>query len=243
MSKGYHTRRSIFRRDAGRAFLRFLIGEVLLVVLCGVFYLFVLQGKIDLPVSFDSATPSPAPTETIQPTAVPTIEPTAEPTQAPTPEPTATPIPVENLALTMQTVMPGLPETNSTELKLGLKEFKIFTDGGQSVLVIRGYAYIEGADAAQSTGYIVLADAISGEIKGMYPVTPNADDADLSFDESSGVNLDQAFFQLNLDTASIGDGIYLMSMAVVGEGKTVWNYFDSSMFHFSIQDGVVTLPE
>ena len=258
MSRG--RKKSIFRADASRAFLRFLIGEVLLFTLCALFYIFVLQGEIniELPISQpqqqeptqvpDEAlvtematseaaeTLTPIPTE--EPTPVPTIEPTAEPTATPTPEPTATPIPDAELAGTMEEIMGNLPELASDQLKLGLKELSVVNSTNQSVLIVRGYAYIEGADAANSHGYIILNDAASGEMLGMYPVTPKAEDADLAFEEASGTNLDQAFFQLNVDVDELYDGIYLVSMAVENNGKVVWNYFDDSTFHFFITEGV-----
>ena len=268
MSRGYNRRRrSIFRADAGRAFLRFLIGMVLLVALCALFYIFVLQGKINIELpapkpaqtaSTDSASSTPestradataAPTEaqkadaTDEATAVPTIEPTAEVTPEPTPEPTNTPIPADEIAGEMSQLPANLPETVSENLKLGLKELKVVDNGGASVIVVRGYAYIEGADAAQSKGYILLTDAASGEMLGMYPVTPKPEDADLSFDAASGSNLDQAFFQLNVDVSGLYDGIYLVSMAVENNGATEWNYFDDSMFHFFVMQGVATLSE
>ena len=68
MSRGYKRRRSIFRPDAGRAFLRFLIGMVLLVALCALFYIFVLQGEIniELPVSQpQQQAPTQVPDETV----------------------------------------------------------------------------------------------------------------------------------------------------------------------------------
>jgi len=254
MSRGYYRRRSIFRPDAGRAFLRFAIGIILLVALCALFYIFVLQGKIDieLPVppqrpaataTPDLSTPAPTVAPTDEPTPVPTIEPTAEPTATPTPAPTATPIPAEELAGPMEEVMAGLPDEIGANLKLGLKELSVFDEGGQSVVVVRGYAYIEGADAANSHSYILLTNAASGALLGMYPVTPKAEDADLAFEESSGANLDQAFFQLNLDAASLEDGYYIVSMAVENGGKVAWNYFDDSMYHFSVTQGAAALSE
>ncbi|MBO4299098.1 MAG: PT domain-containing protein [Clostridia bacterium] len=267
MSRGYKRRRSIFRADAGRAFLRFLIGMVLLVALCALFYIFVLQGKINIefapktptqePVQTVAAEPTPQPSveataaptasptsaPTAEPTAVPTIEPTAEATAAPTPEPTNTPIPSEEVADSMESVPENLPENTSDNLKLGLKELKVVDNAGKSVIVVRGYAYIEGADAAQSQGYILLTDAASGEMLGRYPVTPRPEDADLAFEATSGSNLDQAFFQLNVDVSSLYDGIYLISMAVENNGTSAWNYFDDSMFHFYVMQGVAVLSE
>ncbi len=263
MSRGYYRHRRMFRADAGRAFLRFLIGMVLLIALCALFYIFVLQGKIDIELpapqptarsdvsaqtqpqasvtAEPTAAPTPEPTE--KPTAVPTIEPTAEATPTPTPEPTATPIPPEEVVTTMQKVLSGLSDNLDTSLELGLKELKVVDNGGSSVIVVRGYAYIEGADAAKSRGYILLTDAASGDMLGMYPVTPKPEDADLAFDAASGSNLDQAFFQLNVDVSGLYDGIYLISMVVENNGRTVWNYFDDSMFHFYVMQGVARLSE
>ncbi len=259
-------RRSIFRQDAGRAFLRFLIGTVLLIALVALFYIFVLQAKIDIPLP---GAQTPAPTETVkseptpqstaeptavpvataaaepvsEPTAVPTIEPTAQPTDAPPPEPTATPIPQESMAGEMLPLMDGMPETVSESLKLGLKELNMFESAGRSVLVVRGYAYIEGADAAQSHGYLVITDAASGVTLGMYPVTVSSEDADLTFDAASGSNLEQAFFRANVDVSGMYDGIYLITMAVENNGRIEWNNFDDRMFHFYVMQGLGLLSE
>ena len=242
---GYYRRRSIFRPDAGRAFLRFLIGIVLLIGLCSAFYLFVLQGTVNvsLPVQEEKATTEPTVAVTQTPTPVPTIEPTAEPTVAPTPVPTATPIPAEAISSPVEAPIEALPQTPSANVKLGLKELSLFDEAGQSVMIVRGYAYVEGKDAAQSHSYILLIDPLTGDTLGTYPVTPKAEDADLSFDEAAGANLDQAFFQMNVDVSNLPDGYYIVCMAVENNGSAAWNYFDDSMYHFRIEQGVAVLGE
>ena len=256
MSRDHNGRRRIFRRDAGRAFLRFLIGEVLLIVLCSVFYLFVLQGKVDveLPLKAGSPTPTaqdqttPATTESAAPdaTAVPTIEPTAEATQEPTEAPTATPIPAEALSARLTEPVAGLqpqcdPLSYDPALKAGIREMTLFGDADQNVVALRAYAYIEGADAAVCARYLVVIDVSSGDTAAVYSVDPASDEADLAFDGAAGANLDQAFFKINLDTSTLTDGAYLMAVAVSSGDRTTWNYFDDAISHFVIEQGVVRL--
>ena len=256
MSRDHNGRRRIFRRDAGRAFLRFLIGEVLLIVLCSVFYLFVLQGKVDieLPLKAGSPTPTaqdqttPATTESAAPdaTAVPTIEPTAEATQEPTEVPTATPIPAEALSAQLLEPVAGLqpqcdPLSYDPTLKAGVREMTLFDDAGQNVVTLRAYAYIEGADAAACARYLVVLDVGSGDTVAVYAVDPASDEADLAFDGAAGANLDQAFFKINLDTSSLPDGAYLLAAAVRSGDKTTWSYFDDAISHFVVEQGVARL--
>ena len=256
MSRDHNGRRRIFRRDAGRAFLRFLIGEVLLIVLCSVFYLFVLQGKVDveLPLKAGSPTPTaqdqttPAITESAAPdaTAVPTIEPTAEATQEPTEAPTATPIPAEALSAQLLEPVAGLqpqcdPLSYDPTLKAGIREMTLFGDADQNVVALRAYAYIEGADAAACMRYLVVLDVGSGDTVAVYAVEPASDEADLAFDGAAGANLDQAFFKINLDTSSLPDGAYLLAAAVSSGDKTTWNYFDDAISHFVVEQGVARL--
>ena len=256
MSKDHNGRRRIFRRDAGRAFLRFLIGEVLLVVLCSVFYLFVLQGKVDieLPLKAGSPTPTaqdqttPATTESAAPdaTVVPTIEPTAEATQEPTEAPTATPIPAEALNAQLIEPVAGLqpqcdPLSYDPSLKAGIREMTLFDAADQNVVTLRAYAYIEGADAAVCARYLVVLDVGSGDTVAVYAADPASDEADLAFDGAAGQNLDQAFFKINLDTSSLPDGVYLLAAAVRSGDKTTWSYFDDAISHFDIEQGIARL--
>ena len=242
---GHRKRRSIFRPNAGGAFLRFLFGVLLLAVLCGLFYLFVLEGEINfrLPVDMSSSTSEPSALVTPAPTPVPTIEPTAGPTATPIPEPSATPVPPEAMTVPLQDAIQNLPQMPDESLKLGLNELSLFDEAGQNVIIVRGYAYIQGRDAAQSRGYILLTDPLSGHLLSAYPVTPRAEEAYLSFDGTAGANLDQAFFWMNIDVSGLPDGYYIVCVAMENGGRTVWNYFDDSMYHFRVEQGVVMLCE
>ena len=245
MSRGYgkKKRRSVVRPGAGGAILRFLIGVVLLIGLCGAFYLFVLQGTVPLsPIVPGTSSPAEPTGATNAPTSVPTIEPTAAATATPTPEPTATPVPQEVLAgaVALPAALPAQPDP---QVKLGLKELNLFDAAGQSVIIVRGFAFLEGLDAAASRGYILLTDPTSGETLGVYPISPYAEDADLSFDETAGAHLDQAFFRMNIDVSGLPDGYYLVCIAVENGGRIAWNYVDNSMYHFRIDHGAAMLNE
>lgn len=109
---GPRRRQPILKKRKGRAFLRFLIGELFLAVLCSVVYLVVVQGDIisppastprpQLAAATDSAQPAitPAPAGTaragqVTPGKSPAASAKAQPeaTQAPTPTPIPTPTP------------------------------------------------------------------------------------------------------------------------------------------------------
>lgn len=258
--------RRVFRRDAGRAFLRFLIGEVLLLVLCSVFYLFVLQGKVHVELPKSLVNPDPSPTAVVsgaaegtslpedgatnapdgQATTVPTIEPTAEPTDEPTPEPTATPVPAEMLALSLGEPIEGLmpqcdPALCDPALKAGIRELSLFSQADQSIVTLRAYAYFEGADASATALYLAVTDISSGETVAVYPAQSASAEADLTFDASAGTNLEQAFFQVNLDASLLPDGNYLLLGAVRAADKLAWTYFDDAISHFSVAQGIAQL--
>lgn len=238
-------RRSIFKKGKGGAFLRFLIGEMLLIALAGVVYLFILQGNIplsSLPGSSSAVSASPASDEATA-TPVPTEVPTIASSATPVPTPAVTPIPLSELSMPAGEEAPDLPEVLDDSLKLGMNEFRAFTDAGQSVLIVGGYAFIEGLDAAKSTVYLVVFDADSGLVTGMYPTTPTPENANLSFSESSGDNLASAFFTINLDVSEYPDTSYMLSVMVVNEEKVAFNFFDNRTFHFIIEDGVLSVVE
>jgi len=239
-------RRSVFKKGKGRAFLKFLLGELILIALVSVVYLFVLQADVTnllpAPVQDEpaaTATPEPTATATPEPTAVATIEPTAEPT----PAPSATPVPFEELASALGEDAPEVPALPDASLKLGMSEFRAFNEAGQRVLVIGGHAYIEGLDAANSTVYIAVSDAGMGQLIDMYEAVSAPETANLSFEESSGANLESAFFTAKIDVSEYYFGSYILSVVVVNEDKVAMNYFDNRPFHFTIVDGVLAVEE
>ena len=247
-------RRSVFRKGKGRAFLRFLIGELLLIGIACFVYLFVLQGDVtallpamttpnptELQVTEQPATDAPA-TATPAPTPEPTAVATIPPTEAPTPEPTATPVPFEQISLPMGETAPEVPLMADEKLKLGMSECRAFTAAGQNVLLVGGHAYIEGLDAANSAIYLVISDAM-GNLIGVYPAVSAPETANLSFEESSGTNLSNAFFTARIDVSEYFFGSYMISAVVVNEDRVAMNYFDSSTFHFMYMDGVLSIAE
>lgn len=238
-------RRSIFKKGKGGAFLRFLIGEMLLIALAGVVYLFILQGNIPLPTQTNapSATAAPSATTETTVTPVPTEVATIAPTATPTPAPSATPIPLDKLSMAAGEEAPELPSMLNDSLKLGLNEFKAFNEAGQNVLTVGGYAFIEGCDAAESSIYMVVSDADTGYMIGMYPATITPENANLSFDESSGTNLSDAFFTINLDVSEYPETSYMLSVVVVNKETVAFNFFDTRIFHFTLADGVLSVVE
>ena len=248
-------RRSVFKKGKGRAFLKFLIGELLLIGVACFIYLFVLQGdvsvllpKLELTTEAPTEAPTTMPTEapaaqpTDQPAAEPTQAPTPVPTEAPTPIPTSTPIPFEGISLPMGETAPEIPVMPDDKLKLGLSECRAFTEAGQNVLCVGGHAYIEGLDAANSKVYLIVSDAM-GNMIGVYPAISAPETANLSFDEVSGTNLSNAFFTARIDVAEYFFGSYMLSAAVVNEDRIAMNYFDNRTFHFLYMDGVLSIAE
>lgn len=254
-------RRSVLKKGKGRAFLKFLIGELLLIGIACFVYLFILQGDVSvlLPksvqnteapagnaegthLSDDDAADLPTAEPTKAPTEAPTEAPTPEPTEAPTPAPTATPVPFEQLSLPLGDAAPEVPVMPDEKLKMGMSECRAFTDAGQNVLLVAGHAYIEGLDAAKSTVYLVVSDAM-GNLIGVYPAVSAPETANLSFDEASGANLANAFFTAKIDVNEYFFGSYMLSAVVVNEDRILMNYFDSRTFHFLYMDGVLSIAE
>ena len=238
-------RRSVFKKGKGRAFARFLLSELLLAALVCIVYLFILQGDVSsllpapVPATLD-ATPTAAPTA--EPTPVPTAVATIAPTEAPTPAPTATPVPFEMVSLPAGEEAPEAPVMPDDQLKLGLSECSAFTEAGQNVLVVGGHAYIEGLDAANSAVYLQVSD-VMGSVIGLYPAVSAPETANLSFEESSGANLQNAFFTAMIDVSEYWDGSYMLNAVVVNEDKVSMNYFDNRTFHFMMMGGVLSIAE
>lgn len=250
-------RRSVFKYGKGLAFLRFLVGEMVLVVLVSVVYLFILQGEVKLP-SFSPETEATdtLPTEEVTPQPVQegeadaanidasaTLEPTQAPTQAPTPVPTSTPVPYEQLNTPLGAGAPALPDSVSAAMKQGLRNLSAFLDAGQKIICVDGYAYITGKDAADSMIYLVVSEAVENRQADVYAVSIVPETANLTFNASSGSNLDQAFFTANINVASYPDGYYLLSAMVVNGDETFTNYFDARTYHFRIEGGVPSIVE
>ena len=241
-------RRSVFKKGKGSAFLRFLIGELLLIGVACFVYLFILQGDVSvlLPSGTPASTDAPATEVPAEATPAPTPEATPvvtiAPTEAPTPEPTATPIPFEALSLPMGENAPEVPLMADEKLKLGMSECRAFTSAGQNVLMVSGHAYIEGLDAANSTVYLQVSDAM-GTVIGLYPAVCAPETANLSFEESSGTNLEKAFFTAKIDVSEYFWGSYMLSAVVVNEDRAAMNYFDDSTFHFIYTEGVLSIAE
>ena len=238
-------RRSIFRKGKGRAVLKFMLDMLLLIALVSVCYLFLLQGDIAaflpaLPTKVPVATPSAVPATA---TPAPTIAATIVPTKEPTPAPSGTPVPTGSLCLPVGRNTPEAPVLPDDLLKLGMNEYRAFTDAGQHVLVMGGYAYIEGLDAEKSLIYIRVYGAEDGQAINTYQAVRALETANLSFEESSGSNLSEAFFTAKIDLTDYEDGSYMLSAVVVNGNRVEMNYFDTRPFHFRIVDGVLTVEE
>ncbi len=237
-------RRSVFKKGKGRAFLKFLLGELTLFAVVSICCLFILQG--DLSLILGNVRPKPISVSTQLPAAdtpVPTVVATLAPTPTPTLAPTGTPVPFEQLSMSLGENAPEAPMMPNEQLKLGMRECSSFTDAGQNVLIVAGHAYIEGRDAAKSDIYILLIDAGNGNVMGTYPAVSAPETANLVFSQSSGSNLSNAFFTVNIDVSEYYSSSYMISALVVNEDKVAMNYFDTRTFHFRVENGELLIEE
>ena len=77
----------------------------------------------------------------------------------------------------------------------------------------------------------------------MYKAVSAPETANLSFEESSGANLSNAFFTAKIDVSEYEDASYMLSVVVVNEDRVEMNYFDTRPFHFRIVGGMLTVEE
>lgn len=239
-------RKSIFKKGKGRAFLKFLLGELTLFAIVSICFLFIVQGDVSLLLPESVLHPSvgamktqAAPTDTPAPTPVATLAPTTAPTLAPT----ATPIPFEMLSMSLGEAAPEAPTKPNDQLKLGMSECRAFTDAGQNVLIVSGHAYIEGRDAAKSDIYLLVIDAGNASVVGTYPAVSAPETAMLTFPVNSGSNLSNAFFTARIDVAEYYNGSFMISALVVNEDKAARNDFDTRTFHFRVENGALIVVE
>ena len=235
-------RRSIFKKGKGRAFLKFLLGELTLIAVVSVIYLFIVQGDVSSLLPKPTApqiTATPVPTATPAPTMAITLPPTLPPT----PAPTATPVPFEMISLPAGEDAPEAPVMPDGRLKLGMSECRAFKEAGQNVLIISGHAYIEGLDASKTDIYLLVMEAESASVVGMYPAESTPENAYLSFDASSGSNLENAFFTCRIDVSEYESSSYMLSAVAVNEDTVKMNYFDNLIFHFRVENGKLVIEE
>ncbi|NLG24264.1 MAG: hypothetical protein GX558_02845 [Clostridiales bacterium] len=207
-------RRSVFRRHAGRAFLRFLIGLLLLFIVCALAYMFLTQwGVTTAPTA--TASPSPAPT----------------PTAAATPSPTPAPLPTAQLSARVEGVEVPAPGDALVLVPLSKEEF-INTDT-QTALVLSAYAFMKGEDAAQSTIYVVV-DGEGGP--NVYDTRRIDQKPSEQYDAAFGTNLDQTCFTAAIDMSGYPDGQYDLGVLVVNGDRAEYMRGGSG-FAFALSGG------
>ena len=235
-------RRSIFKKGKGKAFLKFLLGELTIIAVVSICYLFIMQGDVSALLPKPTET-NPAGPNVQTATPAPTLVVTLPPTTPPTPAPSATPVPFEMISLPAGEDAPEAPVMPDERLRLGMSECRAFKQAGQNVLIISGYAYIDGLDAAKSDIYMLIMEAENASVIDMYPAIKTPEAAYLSFDAASGSNLSNAFFTVRIDVSEYESSSYMLSTVVVNEDSVKMNYFDNRIFHFRVEDGVLVIEE
>ena len=258
-------RRSIFRKGKRKAFLRFLLWLILLIVVCGCIYLFVLQGDIPLP----KAKPTDSPLTTAQPvtatetpapednpadvlpgiTEPPTapVQETAAPEPTDTAEPRETAVPQEMLAR-IYSIMPeaddaldGLRDAGDQGLKVSLISLTNEEIDGRLYLVVKGHVYIEDRDAATSAIYVLLINTWDDSIAAIYQAVKTPEIANMDFSSANGANLDQGFFTAMIDVTDLPVAAGLVQgrvqIGVVNGDVARKAAPDERSFHFIIDDG------
>lgn len=223
--------RRYLRPGKGRAFLRFLVGEMVLLVVCVCVYLFVLQGTIELPgvekmleenvkldklggglPAFSTATPSPAPS--------------------------ATPVPEALYSETLAVEEVGdLARADGGWLKSSLFSFSQVSSEGRHSLSFSGHAYLEGMDAQDSEVYLLLENTQTGQYDAAWRAERYAGKADLSFADANGANLDQAYYRACLDVTAYAAAPYRLLVCVKnGERMGLAPLYEADV-HFYYENG------
>lgn len=207
-------RRRVIRRYAGRAFLRFFIGELLLFIVCALAFLFLTKW---------SASVAPAATATPSPTAV----------QTPIPSPSPSPLPSALFSAKVTGV--EMPEPGDS-LVMGMQGEEFINNETQTALKLSAYAFIKGEDAAGSTTYaVVSADGVTD----VYNTARSDKPSDLTYGPEYGSNLDQIGFTATIDMSSYPDGDYQLGLLVVNGASAEFRLFDPE-YAFVLRGGVIS---
>lgn len=196
------------RRGKGRAFLRFLVGEMVLLVVCVCVYLFVLQGTIELP-GVEKMLKENVSLEKLN------VNLPAFSTATPSPAPTATPVPEELYAQRLAVEELGdLSRADGGWLKCSLFRFSQVSSGGRHSLEIGGHAYLEGMDAQESSVYLLLQNTQTGLYEAAWQAQRYTDAADISFEQANGVHLEEAYYRACLDVTDCTGAPYRLLVCV-----------------------------
>jgi hypothetical protein len=225
---GNDRRRSIFKKGKGRALLRFLIYLLLMFILVSVGYIIIASDGSDI------ARQGTAPTASVNAAA---LTPPPTPTPAPTPTPTPfVPDPSPEFEMgysdeeeygNIKNLKPGNAVT------CGLLNIDAINGANfMASLEVSGYAYIEGADMANSTVFL-LTFKEQGEPDKMYATQP---------DGSEGGDRERSAFKVKIDVTEYMEGSYNLGVAIFNGNRTECALLNGGNFNKNEMDEVETAP-
>ncbi len=141
-----------------------------------------------------------------------------EPTMTPGPTLQPTPIPLELYAVRDTKVM----MTGTDKMgECGLTQCEPSAADKSTVMMVRGWGYIRGTDAAQSIVYLTIS-AKNGDDHRFYKTIRQSGSTGTQHDASTGTNLDQADYAAAFSVDTYSDGEYKLGVLIqVMTGKKV----------------------
>jgi len=141
-----------------------------------------------------------------------------EPTMTPGPTLSPTPVPLELYAVRdTKVLMTGTDKMG----QCGLTQCEPSAADKFTVMMVRGWGYIKGADASLSNIYLAIS-AKNGDDHRFYRVIRQSGSTGIQHDPSTGANLDQADFAAAFSVDTYGDGEYKLGILIqMMNGKKV----------------------
>lgn len=219
----------VFRQGKGKAFLRFLVGEMVLLLVCACVYLFVLQGTIELP-GVERMLKENVNLGDLS------VDIPAARTATPSPEPTSTPVPQAMYAQTAALEELGdLSQADGSWLKTSLFHFSKVVSENCRALSIAGHAYLEGMDAQNSSVYLLIENVQSGTFEAAWRAERSKQPSDLSFEGANGMNLEQAYYDACIDVSGCAGASYRVFVCVKNGERTGLLPLDDQAYHFRLE--------
>ncbi len=146
------------------------------------------------------------------------LEEYVEPTMTPGPTLSPTPIPMELYAARdTRVLMTGTDKLG----EVALTQCEPSSADGGKVMMVRGWGYIRGADAAESRVYLAVSTK-NGDDHRFYAVIRQSGSTGIQHDPATGKNLDQADFAAAFSVDTYDDGEYRLGLLIqVMNGKKV----------------------
>jgi hypothetical protein len=167
------------------------------------------------------------------------VEEFVEPTMTPRPTLSPTPIPLELYAIrdtrVLMTGTDGLGEC-------ALTQFEPSSADGNKSIMVRGWGYIRGTNAANSNIYLAISTK-NGEDHRFYKTIRQSGSTGIQHDPSTGTNLDQADFAAAFSVDTYEDNQYRVGLLIqMLSGKKVAEeayYPLGDSYNFTVQGGRV----